>query len=176
MPRVEPRSAPAPAGSAPTADDRLLVPGWLPTACLVLAALGLAVSGYLTYEHFTSSTTLACSDNGAINCLKVTTSAQSKFVGIPVALLGLCYFAAMIPLCLPVAWRDPRPSLRAARVAAATLGVGFICYLLYAELFVIRSICLWCTGVHVLTFALFVAVLFGTAALEPPPAARSNRS
>ena len=34
-------------------------------------------------------------------------------------------------------------------------------YLVWAELFRIHAICLWCTVVHVLTFALWVAVLFG---------------
>jgi uncharacterized membrane protein len=34
-----------------------------------------------------------------------------------------------------------------------------VIYLVYAELFQINAICLWCTTVHVVTFALFVAVL-----------------
>ena len=45
---------------------------------------------------------LVCSDTGAINCTKVTTSPQSVIFGIPVAVLGLAYFVPMIALCLPV--------------------------------------------------------------------------
>ena len=34
-----------------------------------------------------------------------------------------------------------------------------VIYLVYAELFEIDAICLWCSVVHVITFALFVAVV-----------------
>jgi uncharacterized membrane protein len=134
---------------------------------LGLAAAGLAVSTYLTYEHFTASTTLACSDRGVVNCLKVTTSAQSTVYGIPVAVLGLVFFAAMLALCAPAAWRSTSPWPARARLCAAAVGVGFVVYLLYAELFLIGSICLWCTAVHALTLALFAVVLFAGALREP---------
>jgi uncharacterized membrane protein len=140
-------------------------PRWLIRSSLALAAAGLAVSAYLTYEHYTASTTLACSDSGVVNCLKVTTSAQSKVFGIPVALLGLLFFAAMVPLCLPRAWATP--SIDRPRLAATAVGVAFVLYLLYAELFVIGNICLWCTAVHAVTLALFGVVLFGDALRAP---------
>jgi len=139
------------------------VPAWLPVVSTALAVVGLAISGYLTYEHYTASTSLVCSDNGVVNCLQVTTSAQSKVFGIPVALLGLVYFVAMIPLCLPVAWRSRRAEVRYARIGAAVVGIAFVFYLLYSELFTIGKICLWCTGVHVVTVALFAVILFGQA-------------
>jgi uncharacterized membrane protein len=144
------------------------VPRFLPIASLALTVAGLAIAAYLTYEHYTASTTLACSDRGVVNCLKVTSSAQSRVLGIPVAVLGLVFFVAMLPLCLPAAWRHPAPLVRRVRLGACGVGVGFVLYLLYAELFVIGNICLWCTGVHVITVALFGIVLIGGAAVEPP--------
>jgi uncharacterized membrane protein len=146
----------------------LVVPRWLPITSLALVLIGLALSGYLTYEHYTASATLACSDNGVVNCLQVTTSAQSKVFGIPVALLGLLYFVAMLPACLPAAWRSRSRWLRNGRVAAGIVGIGFVFYLLYAELFTIGKICLYCTGVHVVTVALFAVVLFGQASVTAP--------
>ena len=142
-------------------------PAWLVISSLALSVTGLFVAGYLTYEHFTASTTLACSDSGIINCLKVTTSAQSKLFGIPVAVLGVLFFVAMIPLCLPAAWRSPNPLVRRVRLAGVTVGIVFVFYLVYAELFVIDNICLWCTAVHVVTVALFAVVAFGTATMDP---------
>ena len=103
-----------------------------------------------------------------MNCLQVTTSAQSKVFGIPVALLGLVYFVAMLPACLPAAWRSRSPWLRNGRIAAGIVGIGFVFYLLYAELFTIGKICLYCTGVHVVTVALFAVVLFGQASVTAP--------
>ncbi|HEY9481514.1 MAG TPA: vitamin K epoxide reductase family protein, partial [Micromonosporaceae bacterium] len=146
----------------------LIVPRWLPITSVALVLIGLALSVYLTYEHYTASATLACSDNGVVNCLQVTTSAQSKVFGIPVALLGLIYFVAMLPACLPAAWRSRSPWLRNGRIAAGVVGIGFVFYLLYSELFTIGKICLYCTGVHVVTVALFAVVLFGQASVTAP--------
>jgi uncharacterized membrane protein len=144
------------------------VPVWVPVASLGLCLAGIAVASYLTYEHYTGSVTLSCPSTGAIDCLKVTTSTYSTIVGIPVALLGLLYFVAAAPLCLPVAWRSTRSSVHRVRIGGSLLGVGFVVYLVWAELFRINAICLWCTGVHVITVLLFFVICFGTALLGPP--------
>ncbi|HEY2670670.1 MAG TPA: vitamin K epoxide reductase family protein [Rugosimonospora sp.] len=138
-------------------------PRWPAVTTLVLGVLGLAVAIYLTLEHYTSSTTLACPETGVINCQKVTTSAESSVFGIPVALLGLIFFVVMLPLCLPAAWRSARPEVRWGRLAFALVGVGFVIYLVYTELFTLDAICLWCTAVHVITVLLFAVVAMGTA-------------
>jgi uncharacterized membrane protein len=49
-----------------------------------------------------------------------------------------------------------------------------VIYLLYAELFIIGSICLYCTSVHVITFVLFVLTVFAAAAWGLSPARREN--
>lgn len=144
----------------------------MPAASLFLSLAGLAVAGYLTYEHYDASATLACPSTGTIDCVKVTTSTYSSIVGIPVALLGLLYFVAMTPLALPVAWRSSSPAIRWLRVAASLAGVAFVVYLVWAELFRIDAICLWCTGVHIITVLLFLVVSFGTALVAPQPDGR----
>jgi uncharacterized membrane protein len=131
---------------------------WQPIATLLLCVFGLGVSIYLTITHF-SPHALVCSDNGAINCLKVTTSPQSEIIGIPVAILGLAYFVPMIALCLPAAWRSRDRRIHLARLALSIIGVGMILYLIIAELFIIKAICLWCSSVHVVTFLLFVIIM-----------------
>ncbi len=132
---------------------------------LGLAAAGLAVSIYLTIEHYSGSTALACPENATINCAKVTTSSWSRFLGLPVAVLGLAYFVVMTLLVLPAAWRRRR--LDAVRLAGAGLGMAMVLYLVWAELFRINAICLWCTAVHVCTLGLFTAILWRTAAAPP---------
>lgn len=86
------------------------VPRWLVATSLGIAVAGLLVAGYLTVEHFTASTTLACPDTGVVNCTKVTTSEQSRVFGVPVALLGLAFFVVMVVACLPLMWRISAPS------------------------------------------------------------------
>jgi len=147
------------------------MPRWPGVVGTVLSALGLGVAGYLTYEHFTSSSTLACSDNGVVNCLKVTTSSYSEVAGVPVAVLGLVFFAVMLVLQLPPMWRRPEPVIRWGRLAWAVVGLGTVLYLLFAELFEIDAICLWCTSVHVLTLVLFGTTVFATSSYPAPVAA-----
>jgi uncharacterized membrane protein len=137
--------------------------GWLELSSLGLALAGLAVSLYLTIEHYTASTTLACPETGVVNCVKVTTSAQSIFLGIPVALLGLLYFAAMCVLVSPQLWRAKNENIERVRLGAAAVGVVMAIYLIGVELFSLNAICLWCTAVHAIAFALLGVIGVGTA-------------
>jgi len=137
-------------------------PRW-PGLVGTLASIGgLGVAGYLTYEHYTGSSSLVCSTRGIVNCLEVTTSTYSKVAGVPVAVLGLVFFVVMLVLQLPAMWNRPGAAIRRVRMAWAVIGLGTVVYLLYAELFKIDAICLWCTAVHVLTFVVFVSTVLAT--------------
>jgi uncharacterized membrane protein len=133
-------------------------PMWRSGLALALSLVGLGIATYLTIAHF-GSAPLVCSNSGAINCLKVTTSAESYFLHIPVAILGLGFYTVVTGLNLPVAWRSTDRRVHIARLAVLTLGMCFALYLVSAELLIIGAICLWCTGVHVVTFVLFVLVV-----------------
>lgn len=125
----------------------------------VLALIGLGLSIYLTIGHFEGPRFLVCTDSGAINCAKVTTSAQSYALGVPVAILGLGFYTVMTALCSPWAWRAADRRIHLVRLAMSVLGIGFVLYLVGAELLVIKAICLYCTGVHIVTFAQLLVVV-----------------
>ena len=132
-------------------------PAWLRWTTFVLALAGLGVSIYLTYAHYTESALAGCTETtGVVNCGKVTTSAESVVFGIPVAVLGLAFYVFVVAIMSPWAWRARRREVGLLRLASLVAGIGFVMYLLYAELFDIGSICLYCTSVHVITFVLFV--------------------
>jgi uncharacterized membrane protein len=158
---IEVRDDPAERGPAP----------WLQIATFVLALAGLGVSIYLTIAHFTESALAGCSESGLVNCTKVTTSAQSYVFGIPVAVLGLAFFVFAVVIMSPWAWRASRREIHLARIASLVVGIGFVLYLVYAELFTIGSICLYCTSVHVITFLLFALTAFAAAAWGLKPGA-----
>lgn len=128
---------------------------WRPITALVLSLGGFGVSLYLTIAHF-AHVKLACSDTGLVNCERVTSSAQSYFLHVPVAFWGLLFFVAMVALNLPVAWRVADRRVHLLRLAMAVGGMCFVLYLVSAELLIIKNICLWCTSVHAITFLLFV--------------------
>jgi uncharacterized membrane protein len=158
---IEVRDEPAERGPAP----------WLQITTFVLALAGLGVSIYLTIAHFTESALAGCSESGLVNCTKVTTSAESYAFGIPVAVLGLAFFVFGVVIMSPWAWRATRREIHLARIASVVVGIGFVLYLLYAELFTIGSICLYCTSVHVITFLLFALTAFAAAAWGLKPGA-----
>ena len=145
-----------------------MVPLWMQLTTFVLALAGLGVSIYLTIAHFTESALAGCSESGTINCIKVTTSPQSYVFGIPVAVLGLAFYVALVALMSPWAWRSTRRAIHLIRLASLVVGIGFVLYLLYAELFTIGAICLYCTSVHAITFVLFGLTVFAAAAWGLP--------
>jgi len=159
-PALTQEAAEAPAATA--------VPRWLQLTTFALALAGLGVSIYLTVAHFTESAFLGCSESGAINCIKVTTSPQSYVFGIPVAVLGMVFYVFVVAIMSPWAWRWARREVYLIRLAAMVAGIGFVLYLLYAELFLIGSICLYCTSVHAITFVLFGLTVFAAAAWGIP--------
>jgi uncharacterized membrane protein len=142
------------------------LPTWRPWAAFLLSIIGFGVSMYLTVEHFTGAP-LSCPNTGAVNCLKVTTSKWSHIFGIPVSLLGLLFFTAMVVINFPPLWRVRAAWVAVARLALVASGICFVLYLLGAELFSIKAICLWCTGVHVATFLLFVLVVVSFPLMSP---------
>lgn len=127
---------------------------------LVLSVVGLGASIYLTYEHFSANVTLACPATGKIDCVKVTSSHYSHVLGVPVALLGLVYFVVMLGLLALSIARPDVARLRLARLAWATVGLVSVLYLVWAELYGVGAVCLWCTGVHIVTVLVFLLVLF----------------
>src|SRR5215831_14930855 len=151
--RPAPARTAAPVKAAAEEAPSAAPPLWFQLTTWILSLAGLGVSVYLTIAHYNTAVTLACPASSTINCEKVTTSPESMVFGIPVAVLGLAFY-----LFLAVA------TSRWARVASMVAGILFVLYLIYAELFSIRAICLWCTSVHVITFILFVLIVFGAAA------------
>lgn len=134
----------------------------------VLNIIGLGLAVYLTIEHYATTPSFACPVTGAIDCLKVTTSNYSNFHGVPVAPAGLAYFVVSFGLHLPPAWRSTNAWLGRARWAWVALGMASVFWLIHAEL-ELGAICLYCTGVHVVTFLLLVVTAIGTASLAPAP-------
>lgn len=115
----------------------------LDVAALVVALVGVAVAGYLTYVHYAGLEPFCA--GGGHGCERVQSSSYAELAGIPVAVLGLAgYLAIAAALLVP---GEP------ARVVAAGLaisGFGFSAYLTYLELFVIDAICQWCVASAVL--------------------------
>jgi uncharacterized membrane protein len=167
---------PARAPATPIGPEVRAVPLWFQLTTWGLALAGLGVSIYLTVAHFTSPRILVCSEKGFVNCAAVTTSPESMVFGIfPVAVLGLAFYVFMAAATSPWAWRVTWPPVRWARFGSVIVGMVFVLYLLYTELFTLNAICLFCTIVHVITFLLFGLIVFSFAAGYGAPETASRR-
>jgi uncharacterized membrane protein len=133
--------------------------GWLPFATFLLSILGLVDSGYQTYTHFTNTGLLGCSA-ASDPCVAVQSSQYAWVFGIPVAVLGLIFYVFMVAICSPFAWRAESPLIHRLRFVAAIAGMLFVLYLIYTEIVRIGRICPYCTSVHIITFVIFVLIMY----------------
>ncbi len=105
-----------------------------------LTAIGLCVAGYLTYVHYSGATPI-CSIKGN-PCSQVQKSQYSELLGIPVALIGLLgYIAILGSLLAPEGERS-----RFVTTGLTVGGFGFSAYLTYREVFTLHKICEWCVS------------------------------
>jgi uncharacterized membrane protein len=119
----------------------------LRAAIAATATIGLAIAAYLTVVHY-AHTSPICSTGG---CEQVQRSSYAKLGGVPVALLGLLAYAAIIATATR---RGVEVALAGAVVALA--GAGFSAYLLWAQIARIHAICQWCIGSDVVMGCLVV--------------------
>ena len=121
---------------------------------VAFAAVGTLVSAYLTWVHYSGSLALCIGVGG---CEAVQTSRYSSLGPIPVALVGLLGFAAILAVAVAHA-RGAAWSLTPlfALSLAATL---YVAYLTYIEVFVLGAICPWCVAVAVCSVAVFALAL-----------------
>ncbi len=97
---------------------------------------GVGVAGYLTYVHYRPAA-LICTAGGG--CETVQESSYAELFGVPVALLGLLSYVAVLAL---VVWDSELARTLAAAIALAA--VGFVLYLITLQAFVIDAWCVWC--------------------------------
>ncbi len=166
----------------------LLRRNWQALAIAVMAVVGIGIGIYLTTEHYAKAEPI-CPTVGPINCSSVLRSQYSVVPltgsptsGIPITVPGAVFFLVSGGLAvwmLVRAYRgEDEPSwMRPTLVLWSLLGLLFVLYLVFAEIVLIRSICLWCTGVHILTLAtlLLALSLWQQGSLEHyAPVARAN--
>jgi uncharacterized membrane protein len=128
--------------------DRYLV------AIIALALVGLGLSGYLTYTHYNEAA-LVCSIGG---CETVQSSGYSTIGPVPIALLGMGMFSALIVLAGLRLRRSALISAELASLAAWAMllaGILYYGYLTYVELFVLNAICQWCVASSIAALAIF---------------------
>ena len=107
----------------------------------ILAVGGIVVSSVSLKHHYATSKTEFCDIGNTFNCDIVNRSEYSEMLGIPVALIGMLGYAAVLGLATVYRERRETPSLIFAGAAA---GLAFALYLTYIEGQVLGVWCIMC--------------------------------
>lgn len=130
----------------------------LSVAVVILCIIGAVLSGVSLRNHYSTSTTDYCDLNETFNCDLVNRSSYSRFMGVPVALIGLMGYVSLFAVSM-----IPGSALVKLRLVTSFVGLGFALYLAYIEAYVLAVWCLLCigslvaiTGIYVLSIVAFV--------------------
>ena len=129
-------------------------------ALLALAGLASALASlYVHYQLLTRPGYLSfCDVSATVSCTQVYQSRYAYLAGVPVALLGALWYVAVL-LVLGGSWRG-WPSLWENAPGyiflLSTAGLGFVLYMAYASLVLLKSVCLLCVVTYVAVAALFI--------------------
>ncbi len=125
----------------------------LRAAIALLAIVGIGIAGYLTYAHYADSGVFCIAGGGG--CEQVQRSRYAELAGVPVALLGLGAYVALLVTALL-----PGRAAAAAGTVVALVGAIFSAWLLYAQLALIDAVCQWCLANDVvITLAAVASVI-----------------
>lgn len=129
---------------------------WMRLAAVALCVLGMLVAGYMTWAELTGNET-ECADTGKIDCSAVQESAYAKTLGIPVALMGLAGYLAILGVLV----LEDQVALfatygRILVLCMALFGVIFQTYLTVLEASVLDAWCQWCVASYVIITLVFL--------------------
>ncbi len=127
---------------------------WLYRICIALSTLGLLVSIYMTIFKLTSNENM-CLGNGG--CSKVNSSVYAEIYGIPVAVIGVGGYAAILAV-LALEKRNRFLEKNGAMIVfgLALIGFLFTLYLIYVELVLIHALCPFCVTSQITMTLLFI--------------------
>jgi uncharacterized membrane protein len=124
----------------------------------LLAVCGIAVSSLSLQHHYATSKTAYCEIGTTFNCDIVNRSEYSSIGGIPVALIGMLGYAALVGLATVYRERRETPAILFGGAAA---GLAFALYLTYIEGHVLGVWCILCLS----SLALIAATTILAAAI-----------
>jgi uncharacterized membrane protein len=128
---------------------------------LPMALTGLAIAGYLSYEHATGGAAFCLTGGGG--CEAVQNSPRLELLGIYIPYLAFGGYAGVTASLIA---RGPTAHLVTAGLAY--LGVAMTSYVVYLQAFVIEAWCPWCLISTALMWAIAGLATWGYLRGEPP--------
>ena len=143
---------------------------------VAMSVVGLWASGTVVVTYFTLGQQLPLCPTGNyfgihLDCGAVLGSSYSKVFGVPLELLAVLYFTVNLGLVYLIAFGSDRVSQRSLSVLFGWrfIGVAMVPYVVIVELYLLHSVCLYCTIMHAAILVDFVVIsyvlFFGKSAL-----------
>ena len=158
-------TTPAPA-AAEAAPARPAIASWRVVAAVILCTVGIAVSGLLLLQHHGQSSAVAaveqlCGAGAHSGCAVVASSRWSAVGGIPLAAIGLVFYAAVALLLLLGVMAGPPTRAAAAALAllGLTLALAVDVVLLGVQWLAIHDYCRLCLYTYGLNVLAAIALL-----------------
>ena len=129
-------------------------------AVAVLALAGAGIAGYHTYAKY-ADTTIACATGG---CETVQSSEYAEILGLPVPVLGLAGYLAILATALFAG-----EHARLAGAALALGGLAFSAYLVVVQIVAIGAFCQWCLASDLVMLLLAAATVARLRVRQPAP-------
>ncbi|MGA9042217.1 MAG: vitamin K epoxide reductase family protein [Terriglobales bacterium] len=130
----------------------------------LLAMVGIVVSSISLYHHYGSSKTSYCDFGGNFNCDMVNRSIFSTVHGVPVALIGVLGYTAILMLATLYRTKAETPAML---LLGALAGLGFALYLTYIEKFVLAVWCILClSSLSVIVLITVLASVLGVQSVR----------
>jgi vitamin-K-epoxide reductase (warfarin-sensitive) len=128
-------------------------------AIAILAVAGIAVSSVSLDHHFRKSKTTYCDFGQSFNCDIVNRSEYSAIAGVPVALLGIVGYVALLAFATFYREKAETPGIL---LFGSVSGLGFALYLTYVEKYILFAWCILCLSSLAIIFSITVvsAILF----------------
>ena len=127
---------------------------WLYKASLVLVVIGLLVSIYMTIYKVTNNNRLCW---GSGDCATVNNSAFSTIYGIPVALVGVGGYGAILLILLLGNRNNFLQQNGTLFIFGLSLtGFLFTLYLIYIEFAVLKAVCPFCLTSQIVMTIIFI--------------------
>lgn len=132
------------------------------TLLLAFTLIGLAAASAATWVHAElvrhPDLSSVCDVSATVNCTQAYSSAYGKLGGVPVAVLGVVFFGALLALQAGARLLGvPDPAHAGAYVFVLSVpGVAFAAYLAVASWAVLHVVCLLCVTIDVATLAVCV--------------------
>jgi uncharacterized membrane protein len=129
----------------------------------LLSIAGLLIAGYLlkldilAQAQATGGANQFCDISSGWSCSTVAVSKYSSIFGVPVALLGaIAYFIFAIGAIIFANIKKIPRIIWWAWIAAILAGIAFTFRLTYAELFIIKSICIFCVTQQIILLVMAI--------------------